>query len=431
MRKWEEKYKEIQSGKLDTRISELQEKFDTRAITREELKELEESKRIKDSISKVDNVVEYKSKLEEQIDNIVEYKSKLEEQLKEIKAERDRRKSLVGLNKEAKRLDNELEKLKLERDKAETKLKSSNLSQDQKEEMEARVAGIKNRINKNQEKFSENQLTIAATSKAGGKLAKLPAEKLIALETNISSKILKCNMICEKLMEGYSWDSIDMKLEKWQDRKFTSKKETADKMRDAANVDKKERTKRSDIQDKGTTREDSKEKTGRINSESSKGKEETGKGGPLVEVSEFDRKHPRLAKIKNFFKKMGQSIKDTFTDKEEDLEKVKKEVDKEKTSEVKTKEEEDLEKVKKEVDKEKTSEVKTKEEEDLEKVKKEGSKEKTSEVKAKEEADDFRAYIKVVAEKGMKQADDERLETKKKALKQKLGEQNERDQEER
>lgn len=371
MRKWEEKYKEIQSGKLDTRISELQEKFDTKTITREELNELEKSKRIKDSISKVDN--------------IVEYKSKLEEQLKEIKAEIDRRKDLVELNKEAKRLDNELEKLKIELDKAETKLKSSNLSQDQKEEMEARVAVIKNRINKNQEEFSKNQLTIAATSKAGGKLAKSPAEELKAKGTNISSKISKCNMICGKLMEGYSWDSIDMKLEQWQDRKFTSKKETADKMRDAANADKKERIKRAATQEKGTTREDSKEKTGRINSESSKGKEETGKGGPLVEVSEFDRKHPRLAKIKNFFKKMGQSIKDTFTDKEEDLEKVKKEVDKE----------------------------------------------KTSEVKAKEEADDFRAYIKVVAEKGMKQADEERSETKKKALKQKLAEQNERDQEER
>ena len=373
MRKWEEKYKEIQSGKLDTRISELQEKFDTKTITREELNELEKSKRIKDSISKVDN--------------ILEYKSKLEEQLKEIKAEIDRRKDLVELNKEAKRLDNELEKLKIELDKAETKLKSSNLPQDQKEEMEARVAVIKNRINKNQEEFSKNQLTIAATSKAGGKLAKSPAEELKAKGTNISSKISKCNMICGKLMEGYSWDSIDMKLEQWQDRKLTSKKETADKMREAARADKKERTKKASTQEKGTSREDSKGKTstGRTNSEGSKEKLEGGKGGPLVEVSEFDRKHPRLAKIKNFFKKMGQSIKDTFTDKEEDLEKVKKEV----------------------------------------------GKEKTSEVKAKEEADDFRSYIKVVADKGMKQADEERREAKKEATKQKLAEQNERDQEER
>ena len=58
MRKWEEKYNEIQSGKLDARISELQEKFNNKTITRDELKEFEKSKRIKENISKVDNVVE-------------------------------------------------------------------------------------------------------------------------------------------------------------------------------------------------------------------------------------------------------------------------------------------------------------------------------------------------------------------------------------
>lgn len=373
MRKWEEKYKEIQSGKLDARISELQEKFDAKTITRDELKEFEKSKRIKENISKVDNVVEYKNNLEGQ--------------LEEIKAEQDRRKSLVDLEKEAKKLDGELGRLKNEKAVAERELKTPDLSDDKKAEIEARLAGIKDKMNKNQESYSKNQLTTAAISKAGGKLAELPDEKLAGKKTNISSKISKCNMICGKLMEGYSWDSIDMKLEQWQDRKLTSKKETADKMREAARADKKERTKKASTQEKGTSREDSKGKTstGRTNSEGSKEKLEGGKGGPLVEVSEFDRKHPRLAKIKNFFKKMGQSIKDTFTDKEEDLEKVKKEV----------------------------------------------GKEKTSEVKAKEEADDFRSYIKVVADKGMKQADEERREAKKEATKQKLAEQNERDQEER
>lgn len=377
MRKWEEKYNEIQSGKLDARISELQEKFNNKTITRDELKEFEKSKRIKENISKVDNVVEYKNKLEGQ--------------LKEIKAEQDRRKSLVDLEKEAKKLDGELGRLKIEKAVAERELKTPDLSDDKKAEIEARLAGIKDKMNKNQESYSKNQLTIAATSKVGGKLAELPDEELAGKRTNISSKISKCNMICGKLIEGYSWDSIDMKLEQWQDRKFTSKKETVDKMRNAAKEDKKEKTEKTSSQAReGQNREAGKSKTttGRTNPEESKEKQEE-KAGPLVEVSEFDRKHPRLAKIKNFFKKMGQSIKNTFTDKEEDLEKVEKE--------------------------EKTP----------------VSQEKTSEAKDKEEADDFRSYIKVVADKGMKQADKERLEAKKEALKQKLAEQNEKDEEER
>ena len=383
MRKWEEKYNELQSGKLDTRIGELQEKFDNKSITREELKEFEKAKKIKENMPKVEN--------------IVEYRKKLEGQLKELKAEQDRRKSLVDLEKEAKKLDGELSRLNVDKAVAERELKTPDLSDDKKAEIEARLAGIKEKMNKNQEAFSKNQLTIAATSKAGGKLAELPDEELQAKRTNISTKISKCHMICGKLVEGYSWDSIDMKLEQWNDRKLTSKKETAEKMRQSAKEDKKEKAERPDPEAKKEEKAPLKrEGTGKERpiatpvpeakkdekAEQKEDKEEKS----LVEVSEFDKKYPRLAKIKNFFKRMGQSIKNTFTDKKEDLEQLDKE----------TESEEKKEPVSKTID---------------------------PEVKAKEEADDFRAYIKSVAEKGMREADKERLEAKREALKQKMAEQ--------
>ena len=383
MRKWEEKYNELQSGKLDTRIGELQEKFAHKSITREELKEFEKAKKIKENMPKVEN--------------IVEYRKKLEGQLKELKAEQDRRKSLVDLEKEAKKLDGELSRLNVDKAVAERELKTPDLSDDKKAEIEARLAGIKEKMNKNQEAFSKNQLTIAATSKAGGKLAELPDEELQAKRTNISTKISKCHMICGKLVEGYSWDSIDMKLEQWNDRKLTSKKETAEKMRQSAKEDKKEKAERPDPEAKKEEKAPLKrEGTGKERpiatpvpeakkdekAEQKEDKEEKS----LVEVSEFDKKYPRLAKIKNFFKRMGQSIKNTFTDKKEDLEQLDKE----------TESEEKKEPVSKTID---------------------------PEVKAKEEADDFRAYIKSVAEKGMREADKERLEAKREALKQKMAEQ--------
>lgn len=377
MRKWEEKYKELQSGKLDTRIGELQQKFDNKSITREELKEFEKAKKIKENMSK--------------IENIAEYKEKLEGQLKELKAEQDRRKSLVDLEKEAKKLDGELSRLNFDRAVAERELKTPDLSDNKRAEIQARLASVKEKMNKNQEAFSKNQLTIAATSKAGGKLAELPDEELQAKRTNISTKISKCHMICGKLVEGYSWDSIDMKLEQWNDRKLTSKKETAEKMRQSAKEDKKEKAERPDPEAKKEEKAPLKrEGTGKERpiatpvpeakkdekAEQKEDKEEKS----LVEVSEFDKKHPRLAKIKNFFKRMGQSIKNTFTDKEEAQEKK--------------------EPVNKTID---------------------------PEVKAKEEADDFRAYIKSVAEKGMREADKERLEAKREALKQKMAEQGQRE----
>ena len=387
MRKWEEKYKELQSGKLDTRIGELQQKFDNKSITREELKEFEKAKKIKENMSK--------------IENIAEYKEKLEGQLKELKAEQDRRKSLVDLEKEAKKLDGELSRLNFDRAVAERELKTPDLSDNKRAEIQARLASVKEKMNKNQEAFSKNQLTIAATSKAGGKLAELPDEELQAKRTNISTKISKCHMICGKLVEGYSWDSIDMKLEQWNDRKLTSKKETAEKMRQSAKEDKKEKAERPDPEAKKEEKAPLKrEGTGKERpiatpvpeakkdekAEQKEDKEEKS----LVEVSEFDKKYPRLAKIKNFFKRMGQSIKNTFTDKKEDLEQLDKE----------TESEEKKEPVSKTID---------------------------PEVKAKEEADDFRAYIKSVAEKGMREADKERLEAKREALKQKMAEQGQRE----
>lgn len=394
MRKWEEKYKELQSGKLDTRIGELQQKFDNKSITREELKEFEKAKKIKENMSK--------------IENIAEYKEKLEGQLKELEAEQDRRKSLVDLEKEAKKLDGELSRLNFDRAVAERELKTPDLSDNKRAEIEARLAGVKEKMNKNQEAFSKNQLTIAATSKAGGKLAELPDEELQAKRTNISTKISKCHMICRNLIEGYSWDSIDMQLEQWQGRKLTSKKETAEKMRQSAKEDKKEKAERpapeTKKEEKAPLRREE-TKTERpiatpipeAKKDEQAEQKEDNEEKSLVEVSEFDKKHPRLAKIKNFFKRMGQSIKNTFTDKEEDLEQLDKEAEGE---EKKEEAQEKKEPVNKTID---------------------------PEVKAKEEADDFRAYIKSVAEKGMREADKERLEAKREALKQKMAEQGQRE----
>ncbi len=47
MRKWEEKYNEIKSGKLNIRTSELQTKLTDKSISKDEYKELETIKKVK------------------------------------------------------------------------------------------------------------------------------------------------------------------------------------------------------------------------------------------------------------------------------------------------------------------------------------------------------------------------------------------------
>ena len=352
MRKWEEKYKRIQSAEFGKRMDELQEKFDKKTITRDEMKELESSKRQKSNIQKVDNVLEYKTKLEGQ--------------LKDIKAEQERRKSISDLKRESRNLDFELNTLKLRQASIEKSLGSTQITEEEKKGLRQELAGLKDKINRNQELFSKNYAKIENESNIKGKLTEISSEDLANTATSLSSKISKCNMICGKLVEGYSWDSIDMKLEQWKDREFKAPKGTAAKMRGAEESDRKFDFSRL------------------YNDEKSpfyKGKDD-GENKALVEVSEFDQKHPKLAKLKNFFKKIGKNIKEAFVGEPE---------------------------------------LNEKEEKDT----------KTAVATEKSGKDDFRDYIKVVAEKGMKEADKERLEAKKREAQQKIARQEQDKEEER
>lgn len=376
MRKWEEKYKEMKSGKLDKRPSELGEKFNNKTITREELKEYEKLKRIKDNISKIDNVMEYKNKLNEQ--------------LKQIKNEQDRRKKLVDLDKEAKKLESELERLNTEREVAEKKLKERDLPTDKKLEIESKLLDIKSKMDKNQENFSKNQLTMASSLKADRKISELSREQLELKKYNISSRISKCNMICARLMEGYSWDSIDIKLEKWQDKKFTSDKETSNKIRKMTEANNKEELSTKIEENHNTLNElEESDTNSKLNKEILE---------VPAEISEFDRKHPRFAKIKEFFKRVGYKIKDTF----KIGEKYAEEYNVENEKKLKT-ESNKLETTKQEFSENKGN------------IQKENREEKL-----KNENEDFRKYIKVVAEKGVKEADKERLDAKKKIVQKKI-----------
>lgn len=332
MKKWEEKYANIKSGKLKTRINELQDKLEKKTITREEYKELEKSKRIEENVPK--------------IENILEYKAKLDMQLQELKGEESKRKALEESRKEEKFLESELKGLKLRKDAIENKLKGKNISDAERTTLQAELGGIKDKISKNQEEFSKNWKKRESAENQKGKLADISTEEIIARKMNISAKISKCNMICGRLVAGDSWKLIDMKLEQWQDRKLTAKKGTANKLRDASEANKSEKSVKNDLENKENT------------------------GKELVEVTEFEQKHPRLAQLRNFFRKIGKNIKERFKSDNDEKVTDKKETDK----------------------------------------------------KELNEKDEFRKYIKVVAEKGMRQADKDKLEAKRKDLQQRIAE---------
>lgn len=391
MRKWEEKYKELEDGKkLDDQISVLTDKKDKRAITREELKELDKLERIKENLPKVKN--------------ILEYKNKLEAELKDLKEEQKRRQTLAKTDKANEKLEEEMNKLTEERTKLEAELKTAD-NDDKKKEIQGKLKQVQEKRDANNKAFAENQETLAKNAKGKEALKRIPDDKLSAKITNMSTKISKCNMICNNLLQGKSWDSIDLKLEQWKDRELKSDKKTADKMRESAKEEKEE----SKEKDESKKEEESKEGEGSVKEEGTK-KEESKEGRSLSEedkemeehigkevtrimkeqkdkketslVPSFEEMYPRLSKIP-LLKRFAKSRYDKMV---ADLNEKESEEDKEKTE------------------------------------KEDGKKDKKEEI-GKAEKDDFREYIKVVAEKGMKTADKERLAQKMKATQEKIASQ--------
>ena len=145
-------------------------------------------------------------------------------------------------------------------------------------------------------KFSKNQ--VALTKKLNSPLQKKDFGKEIQATKNMISK---CNFTGRNLMEGKKMQQITTDLKKWKDKKFVDK--------DGTTKEKKEKSENSHkpknaekLEKEANVEEYEKAVAEKINEEDK----------DLAKVSEFDQKHPRIAKVKNFFKNMGTKAKSAY-----------------------------------------------------------------------------------------------------------------------
>ena len=358
MEDWEKRYKET-SEEVVNKLLKFNAKYENRTITSDELKTFKRLKMANDNLPKLKNIMQYRSVLVEELEKI---KGEIERRKVEAESQKVKADSL----KEEEKTEKELEDLMTEILYLEVQLKTVEKGSKEETELKDKLQQVHSKIDKNNEKFSKIQLGKEAFEQKDEKdeksryLRDKSDEELLAKKMGVSNKISKCNMICNNLLKGYSWDYIDMRLEKWKDRKFTSSKETANKARQAA----------KEISKEDLKPQVKEQKAQEVN-EAPKTQEnyvyEKDEELPAT-ISEFDQKHPRLAAIKEMFKKAGQWIKNVVTKKQPD-------------------------------NAEKERGEKTQEPEKQEKSLNETTKK-----------DDFRDYIKVVAEKGYKQATKEKLQ---------------------
>ena len=402
-RNWEIEYEKYKSTDTQVKLEELKNKLDAKTITRQEYDEYQKMLKVIDNLPKVENVIEYMEKLDQDLSVLKEEIRAREEQRqieeKRIKPENLEKELEANLNKQYELIAKRKEinkKIALTSDKQEIeKLKL------EKEEVNQELSKLELQAKQNNDIFVEMHSTKKENKKLTKKdLAKYSDEDLRAKCFEISAMISKCNMVASNLMKGLSRDSLQVKLEGWKDRKFTSKEPLPLTRREKMAI-KEENSSVNETEDKEETEEESAFYTN--------AKEENEWVEFPRPLSEFEKAFPRLAKRfpklqENFIGKTMLAIKNRFRPIEEEKE-----------------EQEDKQEMPEQLETNEPAENDS-----------ENSKEEENSKTKKEK---FMNYVKYdvleVAEKGIEQVQKEDLENRKKRLEEMRKEQNGTDKEER
>jgi len=281
MSKWEDKYNQYKDGGIDNVISELLSKGIT---TKEQKKEYAKLVKIKEKMP--------------QIDNVIEYRDKLKEELNQLKAEIETRKTLAQASEEIQKLGREIDELQEQSQKIAKQLKDPKITDEKRAELQAEQDKIGPKMAKAQDTIQENENILNSNLGRKNEQSELSTDEIKNKVVDTQTKISKCNLVAHNLLNGLNWDLINMKLDNWQDKKFTSKDGKLEE-----NIKRKREEKVNEFMENYAPNLDD-ETPGRDDETSENNK-------PALT---FADKHPRLAKIGNFFK----GIRDRFTKKEKE-----------------------------------------------------------------------------------------------------------------
>lgn len=335
MNKWEDKYEKLKNGEFDARIDELKDKANNKTATKEEYKEYEKLSKSKNNLGKVENVLEYREKLKEE--------------LNELKQEVETRKDAVLANQESKKLEEELVKITEEIIKTEKELKDPEIKEDRKNELLAKREELYGKRDENNSRYAKAQKALEGEFSREGELKNLSKKEIEDKALLLKTRMSKCNMVAKNLLNGASWDTINLKLDNWdKDKRFTRKKDE----KSVENTKNENSNLEKEVSGNASLENKSEELDERDLFSDSKS-EAYNKNKQLM----FEKKHPRLAKIQSWFKKMFGKEEKMLPEPEEKGK--------------------------------------------SEKIKAASALNKTEESKEQDEDKSFREYIKAVAEKGM------------------------------
>lgn len=295
-RKWEREYESLKTKNIDEEIKKLEGEInntkrslasikDTKSDEyrtnkmqqKDKEKELSKMKMLKENLPQVERTVKFRDAQAKRLEKLNQDKKVYEASLKETKK----------LSDEAQKLEDKLAELRAQEAKINEALKSPKLSDEDRKKLEQAKIQNRQQQTQNHNDFSDNQKRLSL--KLNNPLPKRDFDKEMQVVKNMISK---SNFICRNLMEGKKMEEISVDLKNWKDSRFTDKSnETKNKTENSKPEDGKEE--QFTEVDKGVQQQIA--------------DQEIGENKP-VKVSEFDEKHPRLAKIKNFFKNAYSTV---------------------------------------------------------------------------------------------------------------------------
>lgn len=303
-RKWEIEYESLKDKNIEQEIKKLNAKI--KRLSGKEIEgtnpqeyrknKLENDKKINDLQNEVERLGKLKENLP-QVERTVKFRDAQMQRLEKLnQGKKDYEASLQETKKlsdEAKKLEDELAKLREQEAKINKALKAPNLSDENRKKLEQAKIQNRQKQSQNHNDFSDNQKRLSL--KLNNPLPKGDFDKEIQATKNMISK---SNFICRNLMAGKKMEEISVDLKAWKNSRFTDKSnETQAKKENSKPEGSKEEQQFAEVE-QGVQQQIA--------------EQEIGENKP-VKVSEFDEKHPRLAKIKNFFKTAYESVKEKIS----------------------------------------------------------------------------------------------------------------------
>ena len=256
--------------------------------------------------SKVENLVKFRYELND-------LKSMLEDELINRYGQA---KSIVNskeIDKKIEESDKKNEELLTRIDEIKAKLKNKNLTKNEIENLQKGLKENEKKLDANNKEFLElnarrnNNKQSSIEQANGQQFSMLKSDDLKKEYSKVCMKLSRNNFFAKRLLKGYDIESIKIEDKNidWEAKKYTinaKQIEKIKKLKEAAKENEKSIDKSEKTPEKIT--EEAEKKIGEDVKEIMKDKESTA----LIEVSEFERKHPRLAKIAKFFSNIKNKI---------------------------------------------------------------------------------------------------------------------------